>query len=81
MVLLGSVSADTIDKADAEVKKGIHFENSLVYGSQFAAEDLPHVGDNEMILLGGRWLIRCPSLVGNERRAYACGDCVSACSR
>jgi hypothetical protein len=45
MVLLGSVSADNIDKTDAQAKKSIHFENSLVYGSQFAAEDLPHVSD------------------------------------
>lgn len=43
MVLLGTVSADNIEKTDAEAKKAIHFENSLVYGSQFAAEDLPHV--------------------------------------
>jgi hypothetical protein len=43
MVLLGTVSADNIDKTDRQVKKDIHFENSLVYGSQFAAEELPHV--------------------------------------
>lgn len=43
MVLLGTVSADNVDKTDKQAKKDIHFENSLVYGSQFAAEELPHV--------------------------------------
>jgi hypothetical protein len=43
MVLLGSVSADNVEKTDRQAKKDIHFENSLVYGSQFAAEELPHV--------------------------------------
>ncbi|KAJ9111837.1 hypothetical protein QFC20_002424 [Naganishia adeliensis] len=42
MVLLGTVSADNVDKTDKQAKKDIHFENSLVYGSQFAAEELPH---------------------------------------
>jgi hypothetical protein len=51
MVLLGTVSADNIKKTDAEAKKAIHFENSLVYGSQFAAEDLPHVSDTDSSFL------------------------------
>lgn len=58
MVLLGSVSADNIDKTDAQAKKSIHFENSLVYGSQFAAEDLPHVSGSAWQICR-RWLIRC----------------------
>ncbi|KAJ9101247.1 hypothetical protein QFC21_003466 [Naganishia friedmannii] len=46
MVLLGSVSANdpaSVAKADKAAKKDIHFENSLVYGSQFAAEELPRL--------------------------------------
>ncbi|KAJ9126001.1 hypothetical protein QFC24_002273 [Naganishia onofrii] len=46
MVLLGSVSANdpaAVEKADKAAKKEIHFENSLVYGSQFAAEELPRL--------------------------------------
>ncbi|KAJ9100740.1 hypothetical protein QFC19_005479 [Naganishia cerealis] len=52
MVLLGSVSADTTDpavlaQADRQAKADIHFENSLVYGSQYAAEELPRLEMNE----------------------------------